>query len=727
MTYKDLSRSDIRALTRILGHVPPPFIPKDGSVYTSYRQHTAAEIDRLRHGRTRDLSAGIFSTAINRGVSVVVNAMGIQNEKGDVEFGKKLCNLHAPLNRNLINSLFDMVRHELDKGIPSFIEGLESAGCHLNEDQLEALVPIKQVNQMWMTKSHLMDLADRGVTLSKHWAPQSDGCTACILGRIGGDKDVCYALRVGMAARYRELRMSEERSARVWWVSGWLQHFENGTRVIEDAHKVGMELKQLARKGRGGGSSLAPSTIISPRYTPVRTWATAEPANPTLPALVGATSPVPVKTPSVRSHTVSRISHRSSSYSRHSGSTSPSSEYPDEVEQSQVHLADSTQIPTSVSHKIPSNYSASLYSRGTNEGGNTPKGSQQFVDPATKSATTSTIKHRTVRDSWIPQSQIGESPDESLTVHPISRSSTARSQRSDPFDLEGLGGPLPNLFSNLNLVSELIVDGSYLRGAEVPRPLRVSSTQSHHSQTASIHESAEAQPDHFARGEIAGSAPSVRSRHTSRGWLQTAPQISDQHSSQANNVGCPSVDGSQVSGQTAREAVPRSGGSFHTAGPSSRAASAEINYDYETHHNNPYNGRYNDIDQCSVSSDGSGPFGLAKAANRAQQLNSNVKTALYPHLVAKDMARKKANMSSTHSPPKSNKAGKSKAKSKNAGLKEILYPFAPKKSAGTSKTGENIYKHQPLVEKRKLTRESNWDDFTHAYSPRASINGQQEG
>ena len=83
------------------------------------------------------------------------------------------------------------------------------------------------------------------------WGRQEDGCFACMLARIGGDENVCFALLTGMVSRMKSGRIKDGKSGRIRWVEAWLKGFQESERLIQEAWALGKEIKEMSRKIRG--------------------------------------------------------------------------------------------------------------------------------------------------------------------------------------------------------------------------------------------------------------------------------------------------------------------------------------------------------------------------------------------------------------------------------------------------------------------------------------------
>lgn len=105
------------------------------------------------------------------------------------------------------------------------------------------------------------------------WGRQEDGCFACMLARIGGDENVCFALLTGMVSRMKGGRIKDGKSGRIRWVEAWLKGFQESERLIHEAWALGKEIKEMSSKIRGQirrGEILDPSVdLAGTRYSKV--------------------------------------------------------------------------------------------------------------------------------------------------------------------------------------------------------------------------------------------------------------------------------------------------------------------------------------------------------------------------------------------------------------------------------------------------------------------------
>lgn len=265
-SYSHLYLEDIAALTSILSHHPPPHVDHAGVQCSSYSSITKQQIAALRP----HLQSSLAHTLT--GALKPAHAPAARGRLGE------LCpQLHGRLSARLCQSVFEWVRHEFETGIPMTLAPLWYHGV-LSAAQEQRLRCLEPVVEMW--KEGLDPVAEAALErepcrvlvgpwtrrrVSK-WGRQEDGCFACMLARIGGDENVCFALLTGMVARMKSERIKDGKSGRVQWVEAWLKGFQGSERLIQEAWALGKEIKEMSRKIRGQiccGEILDPSMDLA--------------------------------------------------------------------------------------------------------------------------------------------------------------------------------------------------------------------------------------------------------------------------------------------------------------------------------------------------------------------------------------------------------------------------------------------------------------------------------
>lgn len=272
-SYSHLYLEDIAALTSILSHHPPPHVDHAGVQCSSYRSITKQQIAALRP----HLQSSLAHTLT--GALKPAHAPAARGRLGE------LCpQLHGRLSARLCQSVFEWVRHEFETGIPMMLAPLWYHDM-LSAAQEQRLRCLEPVVQMW--KEGFDPVAEavpgrepRRVLIGpwtrsrvSKWGRQEDGCFACMLARIGGDENACFALLTGMVARMKSERIKDGKSGRVQWVEAWLKGFQGSERLIQEAWALGNEIKEMSRKIRGQihrGEILDPSVnLAGTRYSKV--------------------------------------------------------------------------------------------------------------------------------------------------------------------------------------------------------------------------------------------------------------------------------------------------------------------------------------------------------------------------------------------------------------------------------------------------------------------------
>ena len=237
-SYKDMTYRDVVSLTTVLSHAPASHLPQTSAQWRSYRSITQQEISNLPQ---RLLSRS------NRGKNFKLSRS--HSQEGE------LCNLHAPLNEALILSLFRVVKRQLEDKIPAAMNSVRNDRRASFQEKFGArLAPLNDVPSLWL---HPQIFSTRyGFSPGKRFTYQADGCSACILARIGSDVDVLVALLAAM-----KMHMPEERttisgsSVRISWVQQWIRQFprKQCDSMLRMSDEMGGKLKSLHRQARTEG------------------------------------------------------------------------------------------------------------------------------------------------------------------------------------------------------------------------------------------------------------------------------------------------------------------------------------------------------------------------------------------------------------------------------------------------------------------------------------------
>lgn len=178
METRRLQNSDMKRLVRILRNVPALKEEHYKHKETLYREHTKAAIQRL--------PSRLHSSRLSFGPT-------------------NLCSIHKGLNQNLLNDIWGWIRHEFDGAIGKFLYPLVMSHGLLTADQKSQVRKLEPVLQMWQTSFNVEASAPPGhepTRCGTKWHYQQNQCPACMMARIGSDKDVLFALFVGMVGRF---------------------------------------------------------------------------------------------------------------------------------------------------------------------------------------------------------------------------------------------------------------------------------------------------------------------------------------------------------------------------------------------------------------------------------------------------------------------------------------------------------------------------------------------
>ncbi|EDU43522.1 conserved hypothetical protein [Pyrenophora tritici-repentis Pt-1C-BFP] len=248
MDTRRLRGSDMKRLVRILRHVPDPTDERFERKEASYRKHTKEDIHNLP-SRLRSSRLSFGST--------------------------NLCSMHKGLNHNLINDIWQWLRHEFEGAIGKFLYPLIMSN-RLTAKQEWNVRQLEPVLEMWNVDFSLEASAPPGhepVSHGSQWEYQRDGCPACMMARIGSDEHVLFALFANMVGRFNTKSLTstggwkKTRSKRLRFVRYWVKATHDGDTTLSYAGELGLKMKQLS----------PPSPI--PTIRPARNTATSKRAD----------------------------------------------------------------------------------------------------------------------------------------------------------------------------------------------------------------------------------------------------------------------------------------------------------------------------------------------------------------------------------------------------------------------------------------------------------------
>ncbi|KAI2480296.1 hypothetical protein Ptr902_08477 [Pyrenophora tritici-repentis] len=226
MDTRRLRGSDMKRLVRILRHVPDPTDERFERKEASYRKHTKEDIHNLP-SRLRSSRLSFGST--------------------------NLCSMHKGLNHNLINDIWQWLRHEFEGAIGKFLYPLIMSN-RLTAKQEWNVRQLEPVLEMWNVDFSLEASAPPGhepVSHGSQWEYQRDGCPACMMARIGSDEHVLFALFANMVGRFNTKSLTstggwkKTRSKRLRFVRYWVKATHDGDTTLSYAGELGLKMKQL--------------------------------------------------------------------------------------------------------------------------------------------------------------------------------------------------------------------------------------------------------------------------------------------------------------------------------------------------------------------------------------------------------------------------------------------------------------------------------------------------
>ncbi|KAE9984803.1 hypothetical protein BLS_001376 [Venturia inaequalis] len=186
-SFHSLTTSDMKLLTRILSHQPSPVHPYDSSTQSKYRSLTKKDIDKL--------------------------PVHLRKESGQE---KNLCKMHAGLNSGLINSIFEWIHKQVDASVSKCLADPTNTDVLIPDEVMEPFLYLLDIRSMW-TPSSSSFFTRRQSKQDKRWAPQKDGCKACMLARLGGEEDIVTPLRASIVAKLSA--EDKPKSRRLVWMA----------------------------------------------------------------------------------------------------------------------------------------------------------------------------------------------------------------------------------------------------------------------------------------------------------------------------------------------------------------------------------------------------------------------------------------------------------------------------------------------------------------------------
>lgn len=174
---------------------------------------------------------------------------------------QNLCYIHKGLNVHLINDIWEWLKYEFEGALGAFMYPMIMHNL-LTPDQQWKVRQLEPVLQMWQRGFSPDSSAPPGhapIFAGDKWYYQRDQCPACMMARIGSDKNVLFALFSGMVCRFNIKETGYEEaihgfagwnrtsSKRVRFIKYWLRKTPNGDNAVFEAGELGMRMKRLRR------------------------------------------------------------------------------------------------------------------------------------------------------------------------------------------------------------------------------------------------------------------------------------------------------------------------------------------------------------------------------------------------------------------------------------------------------------------------------------------------
>jgi len=224
--FKQLEREEIKLLATVLCHQPPPTVAYDSSWARQYRAQTKLQMENLPE-------------SLREHPNMVMHYLNKKLEPHQREAVRELCPLHMRLNKPVVRSTLYTYKTEIDINIPALVTVLAESGF-LDQDTIDIFDKLRDVSAMWI--DYRLFKKTYGVTPKARWAYQEDRCAGCVLARLGSDKDVLFALKVGLGIRQGA---RPGRSKRVQYIGFLLDQFDGSEKDRKMADNLAATLYSL--------------------------------------------------------------------------------------------------------------------------------------------------------------------------------------------------------------------------------------------------------------------------------------------------------------------------------------------------------------------------------------------------------------------------------------------------------------------------------------------------
>ncbi|KAF2874096.1 hypothetical protein BDV95DRAFT_592226 [Massariosphaeria phaeospora] len=474
--YHNLQKHDMKALVRILSNWPARATAKDMDKYWS---DTTSKITNL---------SSQFRSSTHH--HLLVAKYKDKHPSSASSTANPLCAHHAGLNPDLINSIWTTLHHDLDTNLGPFLYPiiLHNFLLPTQEQRIRQLEPLLQMWHRGFTLAGSTPpgrdpiitpgTTDRHGVFTPKWTYQTDQCAACMLARIGSDRDVLFAIFAAMVGRYKRRSIGPRgdiRSKRVRLLRCWIKLFDGGERIAGEAWDVGEEMKRVRkawkvhrRQGRGQERGFYGNVIGS--ETPVSRPSTADESTGLFPPVSTPLSENAFVSPGAAPRSIGAPSVHSS-WGVHYDMPNPPSPTPTPTPELPPRLMPTSTLPRS----------SSLYSRTTAQ------------PPLTRS---SSLYSRTTQ--FLP---VSRSPPP--TLHPGPATTTYTSLVKNPFapSIRSQHGSIHQANSSASRPSSLAWTlessqsdtTSVTRGSLMPPSLRTSNTEREEARERSLAVPAQAQ------------------------------------------------------------------------------------------------------------------------------------------------------------------------------------------------------------------------------------------
>ncbi len=227
-SISELSHTDIDSLTHILSQ--PLWLPGAQSPLASRqlwdRQQAIAKL-------IQDLPFHL-----RRPIPKQTSIVSFIAKRTDIPTACRLCKAHSKLNAQLIQTILSRIQVEIGERLNTFTKNVSG----LSREHQDLVGRLRALHALWIPleiyrKTYLSESKLK-------WTFQPDGCGACIIARIGEDRETLMLLRTTILARQKR-HLAEPRLLR--WVEGWIAWTGAAEEILVESNAKERKLRKMRR------------------------------------------------------------------------------------------------------------------------------------------------------------------------------------------------------------------------------------------------------------------------------------------------------------------------------------------------------------------------------------------------------------------------------------------------------------------------------------------------